>query len=224
MQVEQRQQQLLVARSFGLATHVEDSLDHILHYAQQPHIPMILHIFQASSHQCAMSDWSIEQQFSEVFLGTRFRRLQYHPSLLTHAELTLRQWPRYIKPTGCILCLSNNQVVAHHSELEQFGDTQAEIDRHLQQWLDRSHLLHADLPPSPILWQQLPTDGMEGGRREEEAENAYCDDPDCTKRYQHEHVAQRASDGSLLTSASFLLQSRKEQGMEVFAEHALSRI
>lgn len=222
MEMELRVQKLHTAKAFGLAQHLEDSLDHCMFYIDQKSIPMVLHIFQPSSEQCAMIDWIIETNLCEQFPGTRFRRLEYNSLLIRDERITSRRWDSKISVNGSIICIRNGDIVTTTSNLDQLGEEETDIRNNLRRFLDQAHVLESDIPPVSLL--QLSSASLPSEEADDQRDDArYCDDPDCTKKYQHEHVAKRDADGKLLTGASFLTTSQ-QRGMEAFAPNALSRV
>jgi hypothetical protein len=238
--VQEHQKQAQVAKAYGLGLHTEDSLEHILQYLEkQPALPLVLHFYQADSSQCALIDWLIEQRLAERYLGTRFRRIRYLSNLFTHPTLSssarYQSWLSKLSNCatsgqGCILCIRGDaqNLLASLTDLDSLGDHFEDISRNLTKALDNAHVLLSDLPPLPILKLGLLQNSDKGNEddREEEGEDRemFCDDPECTKRYKHEHVAKRSADGKLLTTASFIQQTANVKGTEALAHNAMLRM
>jgi hypothetical protein len=222
MEVKQYQENLQIAKDYGLSVHWEDSLDHILEFTEHPSIPLILHVYQKTSTMSAMIDYAIEDSLCGKYLGTRFRRIEYSYALITDERL--EKWKSQISDEGAILCFKQgNLVTALSNYSKEFGDHPEDVARNLIKHLDFAHVLQSTFPDVRIIFPEdsrmKPSNTDDEG--EEEADK-YCDDPDCLKRYPHEHVGRRSNQpGVANTTASFLL--RKNEGEEALAPNLLQR-
>ena len=219
---------------------------------QQPSIPLILHIYQPDSYSCAKVDYVLEGKLSESYLGTRFRRLRYFSTLSSDNRLLSAPfgqeltWKLHVLGGDpLIVCIrgdSSKLLACITDYVGSLGESLEDIARNLVNSFEHAHALITELPSLPILKLGIPRnenvgDGVSGGTvwrvggllgereregEEEEEIERYCDDPDCTKRYQHEHVARRGVDGKLITTASFVNSNAK--GLEALAPNAMLKM
>lgn len=222
MEVKQYQENIQVAKDYGLSVHWEDSLDHILEFTEHPSIPLVLHVYQKTSTMSAMVDYAIENFLCGKYLGTRFRRIEYSYALITDERL--EEWKSQISEEGTILCFKQgNLVTALTNYSKEFGEHPEDVTRNLIKYLDFARVLQSGFPDIRIIFPENST--MKPSNADDEVEeeaDRYCDDPDCLKRYPHEHVGRRSNQpGVANTTASFLL--RNNEGEEALAPNLLQR-
>lgn len=214
VQVEKYKQDLELAKKYGLGVYWEDSIEHLTEFIENPNVPLILHVYQPTSLLCAQIDYIIETSLCEQYLGTRFRRIAYNYQLPRHPALT--KYENQIQSNGTILCFKSKDLLIHQSNFEEFGDDIDIISLNLRKLLSNAHILERSLPHLSLLFPNDPKAQRfsNGTDDEEEEEERYCEDPDCIKRYPHEHIGK--------ASAPSFLGNRV--GDEVFAANQLQRI
>ena len=106
---------------------------------------------------------------------------------------------------------------------KEFGEHPEDVTRNLIKYLDFAHVLQSGFPDIRIIFPENSTMKPSNVDYEvEEEADRYCDDPDCLKRYPHEHVGRRSNQpGVANTTASFLL--RNNEGEEALAPNLLQR-
>lgn len=223
-QLAQYTTNLETAKKYGLGIHLEESIEHLLEFIENPTVPLILHIYQATSQQSAVIDYLLEKTFSERYLGTRFRRHPYSYHLATDERL--HEWQKYFTSTSdaLLLCFKGKQIIAYESQPSKFGDHIDDINSNLRRFLENSKALETEVPHVSVLFPNNSSalKGLLDNDDEEEIdERKFCDDPDCVRKYPHEHVGRKTANNA--TGASFI-SSKNRVGEEALAPDLLRKL
>lgn len=211
-----------------LALHLEESVGHLMFLIQRIiDIPIVVHVYQ-DDPLSALIDYTFERTLAPKYPGTMFRRVSTSSTISFHDLETQRKDlieefnTALVDNRHCILIFRRGQLATtlKPQDLVALGDTLELVSRHLIRVLDHAHVLCDDLPAMVLHPRLLEEEGIVAREEdgEEEAER-FCDDPDCTKHFPHEHVGRRPGAAST-TGPSFLLS----RDQEVFAPGALQRI
>lgn len=213
-----------------LGTHLDDSLPHLLTLTQAlPDLPLLVHVYQ-DDRLNALVDCALER-LAVRCLGTLFRRLSSASCVSTE---TTGSYPEIVEAfnralledRSCLLALHGGQVraVLRRDDLEGLGDSVPLFVTHLERWMEHAHVLEEELPQAVLNPKVLLAAGLQQ-EGEEKEEERFCDDPDCIKRYPHEHVGDRSrsNGGSSNRAAPSFLLSR-QAGDEVFMSGFRQRI
>jgi hypothetical protein len=220
------QADLETAKGYGLGVYLEDSPNHLVDFAANPSVPLVLHIYQPSSELSAIIDYHIEKSFCELYLGTIFRRIPYSHGFLSNESI--QEWQKHLSNANDLLiCFKSNQILSCQSNLSEFGEHADDIFRNLKKFLEFSNVLEKELPhPSQLFPKGQSPEELQKQREEDEEEIArYCDDPDCIKRYPHEHIGKALNNlkSNQSTAPSFLASNRRI-GEEALAPDLLRRL
>jgi len=217
---EEHRNDVTRAQSLGLGRHVEDSLEHIaadICSTIQGVIPTVVHVFNPSVVACGAMDLLLEK-LSERFLGTRFRRVVYCMDL-SYQQLWSSvgvQSSMHLSPTGCLLSFAYKRLNTMILSFDDFTCGDVLLSEEVIKFLDSSKVLYTEVPLNITPVVETHLDEREGVEAE-----SYCDDPDCTKRYAHEHIGRRITGGS---SSIFKSGAIDSSGQEVFARNELLRL
>lgn len=209
------QQTITIAKGIGYGSHLEDSVDHVV-VAISLGLPVVLHIVCTDETLCGELDLKLES-LSLKYLGTRFRRLRYSRSSAVDAEQKLQVFgvsSKNITADGCLLCFQNKYLSAVSNTFQEFSDGSIVFEPDLVKYLDAARVLSVDVPLAFCAQLQERT-VTKAGEDEAEKEEAYCDDPECTRRYAHEHV------GGAQKKAASYMSSDNAAGSEALAKNAL---
>lgn len=211
-----------------LGSQLDDSLPHLLVLCQRlPDLPLLVHVYQ-DDRLNALVDCALER-LAVRCLGTLFRRLSSSSSCLTTetsescpVEIVEAFNRALLEDRSCLVALRGGQVraVLSRDELRALGDSVPLLVTHLERWMERAHVLEVELPQAVLNPRVLLAAGLQQEAKEEEEER-FCDDPDCIKRYPHEHVGDR-SRTTAGAAPSFLLS--RQAGDEVFMSGFRQRI
>lgn len=212
----QYQEKLQIAQSYGYACHVEDSLEHILGDINAG-LDMVIHVYNSSEIICAKMDLLLED-LSTSTLGTKFRRIRYMKDMTEGRYMgAFSVKSGDVSPSGCILCFRGKTLCAS-SRNEAFAEGSTLFDDDVRKFLDNARMITTELPLDRLLAAGRGTQTTRSAEEEEEEVfERFCDDPNCTKRYLHEHVGRGAS------TASFLMDERSD-GMAALGTRSLQRI
>jgi hypothetical protein len=224
-QVNQHLLDLEKARKYGVGVYKEDSLLHILELASNPTVPLVLHLYQPHSPHSAMIDYYLETIFCEAYLGTRFRRMPFSIDLLTNDSINENWKKSFANANDLLVCIKSNDILCCQNKnfALEFGDHPDDVLRNLNKWLEASHCLVKELPHPSQLFPSANGSLNNFGEEEEEEDLEevirYCEDPDCIKRFPHEHVGKSSS-----SSASFLFSNNRQGEDEVLAPNLMRRL
>jgi hypothetical protein len=223
---EEHRLDLIRAQSMGLGRHVEDSLERISadisSSSMQGTIPTVVHVFNPSVVACGAMDLLLEK-LSEKYLGTRFRRVAYSMDLSSQ-----QLWSSvgvhnssHSSSDGCLLCFAHKRLNTMTLSFDDFTCGDMLLPEEVIKFLHNSKVLCVQLPL--ILPPPVGVTNRSGSLEKEGVEaESYCDDPDCTKRYAHEHIGVRvAGSGSSIFRSGRGLDA---SGQEVFARNELLRL
>lgn len=210
----QLQQTIALAQSIGYGAHLEDSLDHLVS-AISLGLPVVLHIVSTDETLCGELDLVLEN-LSLKYLGTRFRRIRCTRVFMSEAEKKLQVFgvtAKTITSDGCLLCFHNNYLSAVSNNFAEFSECSSIFEQDLVKFLDAARVLSVDVPLAYV--QQLQNSKLVKSGEEDAEEEAYCDDPECTRKYAHEHVG-----GAEKKAASYMSRDNAA-GAEALAKNAL---
>jgi len=225
---EEHRLDVIRAQSMGLGRHVEDSLEHISadisSSSIQGTIPTVVHVFNPSVVACGAMDLLLEK-LSEKYLGTRFRRVAYSTDLSSQqlwSSVGVHNSSRS-SSDGSLLCFAQKRLNTMMLSFDDFTCGDMLLPEEVIKFLHNSKVLCVELPlilPPPI-GASNSSDSSRLHEKESVEAESYCDDPDCTKRYAHEHIGVRvAGSGSSIFRSGALDGS----GQEVFARNELLRL
>lgn len=211
------QERAAVAESYGLRSHLEDSLDHVRDDILSG-LFVVLHVYNRNELLCAKLDLFLEE-IAAKYIGTKFRRLAYTADLNERTPLaSCAVKSSDVSPFGSVLCFRGKQLVVA-GEVSLLGEGSMLYTQEVMKLLNGAGVLTEEVPLEILLAtgsKRLPKNASEeeeGG----ETGQVYCDDPDCTKKYAHEHI------GGANRTATFLLGARTE-GSEALAEGEFQRL
>lgn len=232
---EEHRIDVMRAQSFGLGRHVEDSLDHIAADISsgtiQGTIPTVVHVFNPSVMACGAMDLLLEK-LSEKYLGTRFRRVAYSMDLTSQqlwSSVGVHNSSRS-SSDGCLLCFSHKRLNTMMLSFDDFTCGDILLPEEVIKFLHNSKVLCVELPlnltlPAGVTRSSNSSSSSSSSslhEKEDVEAESYCDDPDCTKRYAHEHIGVRvAGSGSSVFRSGGALDG---SGQEVFARNELLRL
>jgi hypothetical protein len=209
------QERAAVAESYGLRSHLEDSLAHVRDDILSG-LSVVLHVYNRNELLCAKLDLFLEE-IATKYIGTKFRRLEYTADLSERTPLaSCAVKSSDVSPLGSLLCFRGKQL-AVTMEVGQFGEDDVLYTQEVMKLLNGTGVLTDEVPLEILLdakkLSKIATTEEEGN----EASQAFCDDPDCTKKYAHEHI------GGSNRTATFLLGART-QGSEALADGEFQRL
>jgi hypothetical protein len=211
--VERFKQELEIAKKYGLGVYWEDSIEHIFEFISNPSIPLILHIYSPSSTQSAIIDYNIEKYLVESYLGSRFRRIAYSYELLHSSSSSSfsssavdiqTAWEKYLSSNGSIICFKEGNIISYHKTLDELGEVSEDILTNLRRFFNNAHVLETTLPHPAVIFPNSASMKKVEGESEKEEEERYCDDPDCIKRFPHEHIGKSYGTPTFLISQNRL--------------------
>jgi hypothetical protein len=214
----EHQRNIECAKQYGLACHLEDSLDHIAAVVTLG-VDLVLHVFYTDDVLCAKTDVYLED-LAVKYIGTKFRRVRYAPGIGSDARLTTLGVKGGDVSGGATLLCFRSKLLCAASAIDSFAEGSKLYTEDVFKFLDGCRVLTAEVPLEKLLLGGRAL-AAAGEDEDETAVESFCDDPDCTKRYAHEHVGRGGSSGG--APASFLLDSR-EQGMDALEVGALQRL
>jgi hypothetical protein len=198
MQFEMQRQKFETAQSLGFACHLEDSIDHISSEVALG-LPIVVHIYNAGSLVCGKLDLLMEA-LSMKYIGTRFRRLAYSGEVAaSDTLLAYGVQSSSFTARGSILCFQSKFLKVASATLEPFVYEDDILEGEVERFLSAAHMLEQE-PPNPLMFAGTIIAPPE----EEDDEQVYCEDPDCTRRYPHEHIGRKNVAG-VSSVPSFLL-------------------
>lgn len=237
-QVKAQIERLEKAKVMGFATHVEDSVEHLVRDLKATSTPIVLHLYDPNSMLCGELDLSLEN-LAPRYMGTKFRRLAYSPYL---QENPLLQEYNHVlsniyasNAQHALLCFVNKAIVTHTYTFSEFADlhTGTIHSSDLEKFLDQAHVLAANVSVEDMKYYRSIDEGgpnddeddEEGGSGVER--NTYCDDPDCTRYFPHEHIGaggrgSGAGGSSSSNAASFMRVAQK--GEEALASNTFRTV
>lgn len=219
---EEHRLDVMRAQSMGLGRHVEDSLEHIsadISSTIQGTIPTIVHVFNPSVMACGAMDLLLEK-LSEKYLGTRFRRVAYSMDLSSQqlwSSVGVHNTSRS-SSDGCLLCFAHKRLNTMMLSFDDFTCGDMLLPEEVIKFLHNSKVLCVELPLNLI--GGVTTSSLH--EKEGVEAESYCDDPDCTKRYAHEHIGVRVAGSS--GSSIFRSGALDGSGQEIFARNELLRL
>lgn len=216
----QQNRQLAESSPLRLAKHLDESVDHLLQLIDVLlDVSIVVHIYQ-DDDRSALIDYVLEAALAPRYFGTMFRRVSCSSAMSSSSESRLRSEVAecfsnaLVNHHPCIMVFRGRQrvLLLNSNELDGLGDSHDLVSRHLHTLLSHAHALSDELPAVVLQPRLLAQAGSREERDDEDEREAFCDDPDCTKRFPHEHVGRKGP--------SFLLS--KEQA--VFAPGAMQRL
>lgn len=182
---------------------------------------LVLHVYEPRVALSARIDLELEC-LSELYLGTLFRRVSIS------AAIELRSSPQgqqellsRILSRPQLVCIIQGEVVACCSNLSEFGDDSELQTNALKRFLENSGVL-LSIPSENAIFALCQSNHSASLRPEEEEyeggdeENgSYCGDPNCGRKFPHEHVSGR---GGTLTGAS------EDAGADALAKGTFYRV
>jgi hypothetical protein len=213
------QEKAAVAESYGLRSHLEDSLSHVRDDILSG-LSVVLHVYNRNELLCAKLDLFLEE-LATKYIGTKFRRLAYTADLNERTPLeSCGVKNSDISPFGTVLCFRGKKLMVT-MEVSQFGEDGTLYAQEVMKLLNGAGVLTEEVPFEILLGAGSKKMSKTAGDEEEdgEASQAYCDDPDCTKRYAHEHIG----GGAAGRTATFLLGARTA-GSEALADGEFQRL
>mmetsp|Transcript_17442 Transcript_17442/g.29434 ORF Transcript_17442/g.29434 Transcript_17442/m.29434 type:complete len:333 (+) Transcript_17442:66-1064(+) len=190
------------AKSFGFGMHVEDSVGHVSQDISFG-LPLVLHCFDPNDPLSAKLDLLLEK-LSLKYLGTRFRRTLISSHLVEIESLLSFGVRRAIltNAASCLLCFHSRHLAAAAPSLLQFGDTKELFSEDVESFLDGTRVLKMELELD-LMSSGSSTAAVadvviaSGAQGDEDQPDEYCDDPNCTRRYPHEHIGKPKADGTM---------------------------
>jgi len=207
------------AKDFGFAEHLDDSVDHILADILAD-TPYVLHIYNPSELLCGELDFLLEK-LSLKYIGTKFRRISVSSSLdILNKFQVVGVSSTALSHSGTLLSFHNKYLTASSTTFTEFSDGHRIYEEDVVKFLQGGRALSTDLPQcfdisslqGRLLSEPTTTEAAQ------DDEEAYCDDPDCTRRYKHEHVG-----GAANKPASYMT-ANNAAGSEALAKNALYQL
>ena len=219
LEFAEKQMNLNNAQSFGLGYHLEDSVQHITSDVAGGMI-VIAHVYNSNEILCAKLDLALED-ISTKYIGAKFRRVPYSEMLFNNNFLgSYGVSSGNVTKRGSLLCFRNKTLCGSVSLTELSFEDTLYIEE-VTKFLDNAGVLSTDIPLEALTNMSAEgrrAPGIDSDEEEEDGAQAYCDDPDCTKRYIHEHI------GQPMKAASFLLEQQTTTGMEALGRNFLTQL
>jgi hypothetical protein len=227
------------SKAMGFASHLEDSLEHVASDIVGG-MTVVLHLCNSNEELCGEMDLLLER-LSAKYLGTRFRRVLYDDistnlsaKMSTLGILGFNKHIEFVSAQGTLLCFRGASLVTSTSSLSIFTNSDGELyEAEVVKYLDGAGVLETEVSSQTwcIFTAGAGAAGARAGlfsRRNEDNEDdgitaatdreMYCDDPECTKRYAHEHV------GGAKNKAATFMMSDSTQGTEALAKNAFMKL
>ena len=207
------------AENIGFTAHVEESWDHLLKDVAHG-MPIVLHIYSANSEICARLALAMEN-LAKKFIGTKFRRIAY-PADVPLEKLEFQVGVSLTEELlmngiGFLMCFTDGKVQRITDDYSQFGEDSRIYTSDLINYLENTHVLYEYIQPY-ILDAILNGKEDRKLKKDEDIDKTrYCDDPDCTRYFPHEHIGGK-------TSAAPSFAGSKQLGDEALADNIFTRI
>eukprot|EP01032_Pedospumella_encystans_P024153 gene24153-27328_t len=209
------------AKDYGYAEHLDDSVDHILADILAD-TTYVLHVYNPSELLCGELDYLLEK-LSIQYLGTKFRRVSvsFSQDILNKFQV-VGVSSTALSHSGTLLCFHNKYLTATSTTFTEFSDGHRIYEEDVTKFLHGGRALSTELPQCFEV-NAFTQNGLLSAARikeslEQEDEEIYCDDPDCTRKYKHEHVG-----GANNTPASYMT-ANNAAGSEALAKNALYQL
>lgn len=207
------------AKDYGYAEHLDDSVDHILADVLAD-TSYVLHVYNPSELLCGELDYLLEK-LSLKYLGTKFRRIavSFSQDILNKFQV-VGVSSATLSHSGTLLSFHNKYLTASSTTFTEFSDGHHIYEEDVVKFLHGGRALSTEVP------QCFEVNASSHGgllnatitESAQEDEEVYCDDPDCTRKYKHEHVG-----GANNTPASYMT-ANNAAGSEALAKNALYQL
>lgn len=224
-QVKVQIERIEKAKLLGFATHIEDSIEHICRDLKSTSTPIILHLYDPDSSLCGALDLTLET-LAPRFIGSKFRRLAYAPHLRENPSL--QEYQKVFSNIDAsnsqhaLICFANKAISAYTYSYSEFCDLNNDVvhSADLETFLDRAHVLASEVSAEDMKYYRSVDELNEDDEEESAAEkNRFCDDPDCTRFFPHEHIGSSSSGNG---AASFMRVA--QTGEEALASNAFRTV
>jgi len=205
---KQAMERLEIAKSIGLAKHVEANIDHLSLQIQQFH-NVILHIYDPESMFCANIDIYLEE-LSKQYMGSIFRRINCNNNKI----ISFKEKWKISTSTVLICCFRRGELISSTSDINLLWDGDTLQKYELKTFFDNTHCLTEDVSISLEAFDKFSKLDIDDENENDVDDDFNCDEPGCSRKFRHEHIK----------SSRSIVSASKSQGSEALNENVFYRV